>query len=98
MMATLTADTHKIALILSKSGFSKEQTNGFLEAIKEVDMSHISTKDDTLSIKQELEVFRTEVKADTATLKSEIFRFIIITAGVQIAMTGLMLTLFKLGL
>lgn len=84
-MSTLVIDTHRVTKILRDKGFTEEQAEGVLQAIGEVDLSTIASKTDIAGL-----------KTDMANLKAEIFRFIVITAGVQIAILGLMMTLLKL--
>ncbi|KUO56050.1 MAG: hypothetical protein APF80_12485 [Alphaproteobacteria bacterium BRH_c36] len=45
-MATLVRDTHKLIGFLQTKGYSKEQAEGFVDAIQEFDVSDLATKSD----------------------------------------------------
>ena len=43
-MATLVKDTHGLISFLQAKGYSKEQAEGFVEAVKEFDLESLATK------------------------------------------------------
>ncbi len=45
-MATLVKDTHQLIMYLQKKGYTKEQAEGFVEAVKEFDTTDQATKMD----------------------------------------------------
>lgn len=45
-MKTITLDTHKFVQLLEKKGFTREQAEGLVEAVKEIDASELVTKKD----------------------------------------------------
>jgi hypothetical protein len=44
-MSTLVKDTHDLINFLQKKGYSKEQAEGFVEAVKDFDIDKLATKD-----------------------------------------------------
>ena len=44
-MSTLVKDTHDLINFLQKKGYSKEQAEGFVEAVKDFDTDKLATKD-----------------------------------------------------
>ena len=45
-MHTVTIDTHQVYSILAARGYTKEQAEGFVEAIKELNLDQLATKHD----------------------------------------------------
>ena len=45
-MATLVKDTHQLIMYLQKKGYTKEQAEGFIEAVKEFDATDLARKMD----------------------------------------------------
>ncbi|MCG8448034.1 MAG: CCDC90 family protein [Pirellulales bacterium] len=45
-MATIVADTHKLIQDLRQKGYSKEQAEGFAQALQELNLSELATKTD----------------------------------------------------
>lgn len=81
-MTRVTFDTYKVATLLQEKGFTKEQTEGLLAAVKEADVSQLATRQD-LDLSNEK-------------LKTEIFQFIITVAGAQTAAIAVIVAAIEL--
>ena len=80
MLATLNLDTHRIVKHLESKGFTEEQAEGFIEAIEEINLVGVATKEDIQILKNdsqllksdlqlfrdEMTLFKQEVRADMA--------------------------------
>ena len=53
-MSAITFDTYKIIKHLQEKGFSREQAEGLVEALQEVDVSQLATKRDLLELRYDL--------------------------------------------
>ena len=87
-IATLYMDTYRIVQLLQTKGYSKEEAEGFIEAIREINLVGVATKQDLLEI-------RTELKEDITDLKGDMLKFQLVQTvaiiGVMIALTQLFL-------
>ena len=85
-IATLYMDTYRIVQLLQTKGYSKEEAEGFIEAIREINLVGVATKQDLLEI-------RTELKEDITDLKGDMLKFQLVQTvaiiGVMIALTQL---------
>ena len=61
MLETVTVDTHQIFGILRERGYTKEQADGFVEAIRELNLDKLATKTD---MQQAFQDFRKEMKGE----------------------------------
>ncbi len=50
-MTTLVKDTHKLINFLQQKGYTKEQAEGFVEAVKDFDLGDIVGKSDLLDLR-----------------------------------------------
>ena len=50
-MATLVKDTHQLIMYLQKKGYTKEQAEGFVEAVKEFDTGDLVTRIDVKDLR-----------------------------------------------
>lgn len=82
-LATLHFDTYKVIKLLQEKGYSKEEAEGFIEAVQEIQLSGVSTKQDVqdlkIELKQDIQDLRKEIqdlrvstKQDVHDLKTEI--------------------------
>ena len=46
-MATLVKDTHELINFLQSKGYTKEQAEGFVDAVKDFDLEKLATKEQT---------------------------------------------------
>lgn len=53
--ATLHFDTYKVVSLLTERGYSKEQAEGFIQAVQEVTISGVATKEDLQLSKDSLQ-------------------------------------------
>ncbi|MEL7123144.1 MAG: hypothetical protein AAFO07_27090 [Bacteroidota bacterium] len=84
--ATLNLDTHKVVKLLKERGYSEEAAEGFIEAIQEITLSGIATKQDLYEFQamtvKEFQDTRNEIREETQDLKTEI-------AGIKGQLTAL---------
>jgi len=52
--ATLNMDTYKVVQLLQEKGYSQEEAEGFMEAIQEITLSGVATKQDIRKVTEEL--------------------------------------------
>ena len=57
-LATLHLDTYKVVKHLQGKGFTKKQAEGFIEAIQEITLSGVATKQDVQDAKNEMLKFQ----------------------------------------
>ncbi len=86
MPATLRIDTLKFVRKLTEAGMERRMAEAIAEGLAEADTSDLATKAD-------LAALRSDLKAEIADSKSEIFRFMMLQA---VAIVGLTVTLIKL--
>lgn len=53
-MKSITVDTHKVITSLQQRGFTREQAEGLVDAVREVDLSELATKADIRVIEARL--------------------------------------------
>lgn len=53
-MQSLVKDTHNLINFLQTKGYSKEQAEGFVEAVKEFDTAELATKRDLQELRADL--------------------------------------------
>ena len=82
-MQTITLDTHKFVTLLKSKGFTAEQAEGLVEAVKEIDASELVTKKD-------LQVELHKLRAD---LLKQIFSMLAGQLALFIAIMALLLDL-----
>lgn len=107
-IATLYMDTYKIVQLLQTKGYTKEEAEGFIEAIREINIIGVATKQDISDLRDELKEeiaevrnelkqdiadLRDELKQDMNTLKGEMLKFQLIQT---IALIGVMIALFQI--
>jgi hypothetical protein len=86
MSATLRIDALKFVRKLTEAGMERPVAEAIVEGIAAADMSDLATRSDLVGLKSEL-------KAEMAELKSELFRFMLVQS---IGIVGLTVTLIKL--
>ncbi len=63
--ATLHMDTYKVVSLLKEKGYSEEAAKGFIEAMQEITLYGVATRQDVAEL-------RTELKQDIAKVQQEI--------------------------
>ena len=53
-MATLVKDTHKLISFLQAKGYTKDQAEGFVNAVKDFDVADLATKADLKDLRLDL--------------------------------------------
>ncbi len=53
-MTTLTIDTYRISQKLLAKGYTKEQAEGFIDVIQDINLNEVSTKGDIESLKSDI--------------------------------------------
>ncbi len=84
-MSALTIDTLAVSQTLRKHGFSEEQANGVVDALREIDASTLATKADIREAEAKIET-------SAANLKVDILRWLMVT---QIALAGVIIAAVK---
>lgn len=63
-LATITLDTHRVVKHLLLKGYSEDQAEGFIDAIREINLAGVATK-------QDIDAHRAETKASEIALRAE---------------------------
>lgn len=74
-------DTYKIVKLLQGKGYSEKEAEGFIEAIQEITLSGVATKQDIADLRQAI-----------ADLKNDTLKFLIVQT---ITVVGVMVALFQ---
>ena len=53
-LATLHLDTYKIVKLLQEKGYTEAQAEGFMQAIQEITLSGVATKQDIADVREEI--------------------------------------------
>ena len=53
-LATLHLDTYKIVKLLQEKGYTEAQAEGFMQAIQEITLSGVATKQDIADVREEM--------------------------------------------
>ena len=61
-------DTHRLMTHLTERGFSTQQAEALIEAVQEIDLSEVATKQDVTLIKHELEKLELRLTLKLGTL------------------------------
>ena len=92
-LATIHFDTYRTVKLLQDHGFSEEQAEGFMEAMREITLTGVATK-------QNVQDVRDELKQDIQDLRDEVRRDVQGILKFQIVQTitfvGVMIALFAL--
>ncbi|MEM6628855.1 MAG: coiled-coil domain-containing protein [Bacteroidota bacterium] len=70
--ATLHLDTYKVVKLLQEKGYSKKEAEGFIEAIQEITLSGVATKQDISDVRKEIQIVQSELKEDISDVRKEI--------------------------
>lgn len=99
-LATLHLDTYKVVKLLQEKGYTKKEAEGFIEAIQEISLSGVATKQDIQDVRVDIQAVRAELKQDIQALrieiqntKNEMLKFQIIQT---ITIIGVMVALFQM--
>lgn len=88
-IATLHLDTYKVVKLLQAKGYAKKEAEGFIEAIKEINLTGVATKQDIADLTKEIVRLENKlVKGLSDNLKFQIIQTIAII-GVMIALAQL---------
>jgi hypothetical protein len=82
--ATLHFDTYKVVNLLVSKGYTKDEAEGFIEAIQEVTLSGVATKQDVDDVKHDL-------KQEIHDVRNDMLKFQLIQTTTLI---GVMVALF----
>lgn len=103
-LATITLDTHIVIKQLLRKGYTEDQAEGFVEAMKEINLTGVATKSDIdnvredlsgkiSSLRDEISNLRVEIKAE----KAELYKFMLMQGMSVVGLTvGLTVGLIKL--
>ncbi len=70
--ATIHLDTYKVVTLLQEKGYSKEEAEGFIQAIQEITLSGVATRQDILDIQSEIQNTKAELIADIQSLQAKL--------------------------
>lgn len=87
-LATLHLDTYKVVQLLQSKGYTKKEAEGFIEAIQEITLSGVATKQDISDLKQDI----SDLKQTIVTLENKVLKFLI---GHAVVMVTVMVSLAK---
>jgi Protein of unknown function (DUF1640) len=107
-MTSLAFDTHASVKKLKEAGFTEQQAEAQVQVFSEIIESNLATKQDlkeveialkqdSASLKRDIELLCAENKCDLAETKGEIIRWMAgFIIGAVVAMTGIFATILKL--
>jgi hypothetical protein len=88
-IATLHLDTYKVVKLLQEKGYSEKEAEGFIEAIKEINLIGVATKQDISDLTKEIVRLENKlIKGLSDNLKFQIIQTIAIIV-VMVALTQL---------
>ena len=70
--ATIHLDTYKVVTLLQEKGYSKEEAEGFIQAIQEITLSGVATRQDIVDVQNEIQNTKAELITDIQTLQSKL--------------------------
>lgn len=70
--ATIHLDTYKVVTLLQEKGYSKEEAEGFIQAIQEITLSGVATRQDVLELQSEIQNIKAELTTDIQALYSKL--------------------------
>lgn len=53
-LATLNLDTYKVVKLLQEKGYTKDQAEGFIDAVQDITLSGVATKQDLQDLRNEV--------------------------------------------
>ena len=81
-LATLHLDTYKVVKLLQDKGYTKKEAEGFIEAIQEITLSGVATKQDVQDLQKDIQYLRNE------TIKFQLIQ--------TLAIIGVLIALFQI--
>lgn len=92
--ATLHLDTYKVVKLLQSKGYTKEEAEGFIEAIQEVTLSGVATKQDIADLKEEISKLEGNISTLDAKTDKKIDNLKIWFLGAMLTQTVALVALF----
>ncbi|MCB9352525.1 MAG: hypothetical protein H6573_34335 [Lewinellaceae bacterium] len=97
-------DTYKIVRLLQDKGYSQEEAEGFIQAVQEITLTGVATRQDITNVRKEvadlraelktdIAALRTDLKTDIAEVRTDLYKFMFLNS---IGIVGLTVTLIKL--
>lgn len=93
MSEAIAFDTHRFVKRLTENGFTEQQAETLAEEHVALINSNLATKADIAAVTADIEALRQETKAEIATLKADLLKWMF---GALIAQGGLIVALVKL--
>jgi hypothetical protein len=84
-MATLVIDTYRISQKLQSKGYTKDQAEGFIETLQDLDLESFATKEDIRSVKADIDLLKGEIREMALRLKLHLGAMIFALGGVLVA-------------
>ena len=74
-LATLNLDTYKVVQLLQEKGYDKSQAEGFIDALREITLSGVATKQNIEDLKEDIKDLKDSTKQDIQGVKNDITEF-----------------------
>ena len=89
-LAKLHLDTYKVVQLLQGKGYTKKEAEGFIEAIQEISLTGVATKQDILDLKEATQKDIGDLRMDMSDLSDKLLRFIFANT---VAIIGIMVAI-----
>jgi len=93
-LATLHMDTYKIVTMLREKGYTKTEAEGFIQAIQEITLSGVATKQDIVDVREGIQEVHKEIQSVRNELKSEIQTLFQWMVGLFVGVIGMNVAIF----
>lgn len=84
-MATLVIDTYRISQKLQSKGYTKDQAEGFIETLQDLNMDAFANKEDIRDVKTEIRELKSEMREMELRLKLQLGTMLFALGGILIA-------------
>lgn len=84
-MTTLAIDTYKILQRLEKKGYTREQAEGFIDVLQDIDFDHFATKSDIGGLRAEIRELELRLDARFKDIQLHLGAMIVALGGILIA-------------
>lgn len=91
--ATLHLDTYKVVKLLQEKGYTEAEAEGFIQAVQEITLSGVATKQDVSELRQFITDTKYELEEKIAKVASDALKFQLVQT---ITIVAVMLALFQL--
>lgn len=92
-MHTVLIDTLSVTKRLLAQGFTEDQAEGVVQAIQEIDLSHLASKADILLLERRIDQVESRLENKMESVKAELFKWMV---PLMLGQAGLIAALVKL--